>query len=177
MPRSALASRDLIFRAGETAFGWVGVAETDAGIRRMTLPAPSRAEALRHLADDFGPAPVADDPDATDTTFIRLRAYLDGAAPTLDLPIDPGAGTPFQRAVWDATRRIPHGETRSYKWVAEEIGKPTAYRAVGQALGANPLALLVPCHRVIGSDGGLTGFGGPGIEMKRRLLALEKPHP
>jgi len=92
----------------------------------------------------------------------------------VDFPdeLDFGSAPPFREAVWQATRSIPFGETRSYGWVAERIGKPNASRAVGQALAANQLAILVPCHRVIGSDGGLCGFGG-GLEMKRSLLDME----
>jgi methylated-DNA-[protein]-cysteine S-methyltransferase len=74
--------------------------------------------------------------------------------------------------VWEITRLIPYGETRSYAWVAEQIGQPRAVRAVGQALGKNPLPIIIPCHRVITSNGKLGGFGG-GLEMKKRLLSLE----
>lgn len=83
------------------------------------------------------------------------------------------AGTAFQRSVWQAIRGIPYGETRSYRDIARDIGKPTAARAVGAASGGNPLPIVVPCHRVVGSDGSLTGFAG-GLEAKAVLLALEK---
>jgi methylated-DNA-[protein]-cysteine S-methyltransferase len=82
-------------------------------------------------------------------------------------------GTDFQRSVWRALRRIPCGETTSYGALAQRIGRPTAVRAVGHANGANPVSIVVPCHRVIGSDGSLTGYGG-GIERKRWLLAHEQ---
>lgn len=83
--------------------------------------------------------------------------------------------TAFQRAVWRACMEIPQGETRSYKWIAERIGKPGAVRAVGSALGKNPFAPVVPCHRVIKSDGSLGGFSGPGgLKTKLRLLKKEK---
>ncbi|HEY0513475.1 MAG TPA: MGMT family protein, partial [Thermoanaerobaculia bacterium] len=81
-------------------------------------------------------------------------------------------GTPFERSVWDELRRIPFGETRSYGEIAQAIGRPGAARAVGRANGANPIPIVVPCHRVIGSDGSLTGFGG-GLEAKSRLLEIE----
>ncbi len=86
--------------------------------------------------------------------------------------LDLSTATPFQRQVWEKTRLIPYGETRSYSWVAEQIGKPGAARAVGQALGRNPLPIIIPCHRVVASDGKLCGFAG-GLGMKRRLLSLE----
>ena len=103
----------------------------------------------------------------------RLRAYFDGDLTALDsIPVDLG-GTPFQAKVWNALRRIPAGQTMSYRDLALAIGEPKAVRAVGLANGANPAAIVVPCHRVIGADGSLTGYGG-GIERKRWLLAHEK---
>ena len=91
---------------------------------------------------------------------------------TATLPLRIEEGTHFQNKVWDAIRRIPHGEVRSYRWIAEKIGNPKAVRAVGSAVGANAISIFVPCHRVIRSDGSLGGYGG-GIERKRQLLALE----
>ena len=88
------------------------------------------------------------------------------------LPVHVDCGTRFQNKVWDTIRRIPHGEVRSYKWIAEQIGKPKAVRAVGTAVGANAISIFIPCHRVIRSDGALGGYGG-GIERKRQLLTLE----
>jgi len=102
-----------------------------------------------------------------------LRAYFAGDLAAIDgLPVVTG-GTEFQRAVWRALRDIPCGETRSYGELARRIGNPTAVRAVGLANGANPIGVVVPCHRVIGSNGSLTGYGG-GIERKRWLLAHER---
>jgi len=86
--------------------------------------------------------------------------------------LDLDQGTPFQRRVWRTLLDIPRGETRSYSWVAEQIGRPDAARAVGQAVGANPLAIVVPCHRVVASDGGLGGYGG-GLALKETLLQIE----
>ena len=105
-------------------------------------------------------------------TAHQLDAYFDGRLTTFDLPLSP-VGTPFQRRVWSALRAIPFGETRSYGQLAKAIGKPSAMRAVGAANGRNPIAIVVPCHRVIGADGSLTGFGG-GIERKKFLLSLEQ---
>ena len=108
----------------------------------------------------------------TATTARQLEAYFAGRLRTFDLPLAP-AGTPFQQCVWSALREIPFGETRSYGQLAKAIGKPSAMRAVGAANGRNPIAIVVPCHRVIGADGSLTGFGG-GIERKKFLLSLEQ---
>lgn len=104
--------------------------------------------------------------------FRQLRAYFAGELTRFDLPLR-RAGTVFQNSVWTALCDIPYGETMTYGAMAARIGKPTACRAVGSANGANPLPIVVPCHRVIGSDGSLTGFGG-GVPIKRFLLDLEQ---
>ncbi|MFF7486104.1 methylated-DNA--[protein]-cysteine S-methyltransferase [Streptomyces luteogriseus] len=102
----------------------------------------------------------------------QLKAYFAGELKefTVELSL---AGTPFQRAVWDELRRIPYGETRTYGQLADSLGTPTASRAVGLANGRNPIGIIVPCHRVIGANGGLTGYGG-GLERKQRLLDFER---
>ena len=110
-----------------------------------------------------------------DRAFSAIRSQLDlyfaGEPITFDADLDP-AGTPFQLEVWHALREVPYGETISYGELARRIGNPAASRAVGLANGRNPIAIIVPCHRVIGADGSLTGYGG-GLERKRFLLALE----
>lgn len=110
---------------------------------------------------------------AHSTVAIQLDEYFRGQRRTFDLELAP-RGTEFQQAVWRALQGIPYGETRSYCDIAREIGRPAAVRAVGAANGANPIPIIIPCHRVVGSNGSLTGFGG-GIETKRWLLALESP--
>jgi len=102
----------------------------------------------------------------------RLKAYFSGYAVAFPDKLDLSGATSFQREVWRATRLIPHGETRSYAWIARHVKKPGAFRASGQALGKNPLPILIPCHRVLASNGTLGGFTG-GIEMKQYLLRLE----
>ena len=102
----------------------------------------------------------------------RLRAYFSGHQIAFPDKLDLSGATPFQRKVWEITRLIPYGKTRSYLWVVEQIKQPGAAQAVGQALSRNPLPIIVPCHRVVASDGKLGGFSG-GVEMKRRLLFLE----
>ena len=103
---------------------------------------------------------------------LQLRAYFQGELTHFDLPLAP-VGTAFQLSVWRALRAIPYGELVSYKAIAEAIGNPKAVRAVGGANGKNPIPIIVPCHRVIGSDGSLTGFGG-GLDVKQRLIDLER---
>jgi methylated-DNA-[protein]-cysteine S-methyltransferase len=104
-------------------------------------------------------------------TTRQLRDYFAGNRRDFDLPLDM-QGTPFQKRIWDELLRIPYGETRSYMQVAVAVGAPQAVRAVGAANGANPVPIVVPCHRVIGSSGKLTGYGG-GLPLKKRLLELE----
>ena len=111
-----------------------------------------------------------------DTAFTHAReqldAYFAGELERFDIPLSP-RGTEFQRRVWDALREIPYGETTSYGALAAQIGRPGAARAVGLANGRNPISIVVPCHRVIGAAGALTGYGG-GLERKRWLLAHER---
>ena len=102
----------------------------------------------------------------------QLSEYLKGERKTFDLPLNP-KGTDFQKCVWQALCDIPYGETRTYKQIAEAIGNPKAVRAVGMANNRNPITIIVPCHRVIGANGKLVGYGG-GLEMKEFLLRLEK---
>jgi methylated-DNA-[protein]-cysteine S-methyltransferase len=122
------------------------------------------------LETRFGPATI----ERRDPLRVtpRLRAYFAGDLAALDdLPLDPG-GTPFQRTVWDALRRIPGGQTRSYGELAAKLGRPQAQRAVGGASGRNPIAIVVPCHRLVGADGSLTGYAG-GKWRKQWLLTHE----
>jgi methylated-DNA-[protein]-cysteine S-methyltransferase len=104
----------------------------------------------------------------------QIKEYLEGTTRVFDLPLA-AKGTEFQKTVWEALRRIPYGETRNYKQIAELIGRPEASRAVGMANSKNPILILTPCHRVVGSDGKLTGYAA-GLEVKEQLLELELAH-
>lgn len=110
--------------------------------------------------------------ELTALVFQQLDEYFKGTRKTFDFPYKLH-GTPFQKTVWAALREIPYGETRSYKDIAEAIGCPRAFRAVGMANHANPIFIAIPCHRVIGADGSLVGYGG-GLGMKKLLLELER---
>jgi methylated-DNA-[protein]-cysteine S-methyltransferase len=110
-----------------------------------------------------------------DATRGQLDAYFAGELRAFDLPLDLG-GTPFQRAVWERLLAVPYGETTTYAAIAAELGRPSAVRAVGAAVGRTPVAIVVPCHRVLGSDGALTGYAG-GVDRKRALLELERRGP
>ena len=150
--------------------GWIGIVRSAVGFCRVTLLQTSFSSALALLGDNLQVLPHND--PAFGSLPERLRRYFEGEPVAFPDELDLDSASSFRQAVWQATRSIPFGETRSYRWVAEQIGKPKAARAVGQALAANPLAIVIPCHRVIGSGGGLCGFGG-GLEMKRWLLELE----
>lgn len=152
----------------ETALGWVGIADSAAGICRITLPQPT-ADLARAALGKPGTNRLTNNLAAT---CQRLRDYYTGNPVIFPEPIDTSRATPFQRGVWELTHRIPYGHTRSYDWLARQLGRPGAARAVGQALNRNPLPIIVPCHRVITSDGRPGGFRG-GTSLKQRLLDME----
>jgi AraC family transcriptional regulator of adaptative response/methylated-DNA-[protein]-cysteine methyltransferase len=122
------------------------------------------------LSDEFSAAELAE--EAMPEIAAKVRAFITGEGSLARVPLDI-RGTVFQRRVWEALRRIPRGETRTYGEIARQIGAPAAVRAVGSACGANPVALVVPCHRAVRTDGGLGGYAW-GLTVKRRLLELEK---
>lgn len=163
-------SEKLEYITFDTSMGWVGIIGSVEGLRRTTLPQRSAPEACKLLGDSAKYA--AQSSHLFDDLIERLKIYFDGHKVAFEDGLDLSGATPFQRQVWETTRLISYCETRSYRWVAEQIGKPGAVRAVGQALGKNPLPVIIPCHRVLASDGKLGGFSG-GEEMKRRLLLLE----
>ena len=157
----------LLYHDFDTLIGTLRVVGDADGIERIDLPNaaagdpdPAWREQRRAL-----PGPLRG-------AKRQLLEYFGGARRDFDLPLAP-AGTAFQRRVWNELRRIPYGETISYGELARRIGRPTASRAVGAANGRNPLAIVVPCHRVIGADGTLIGYGG-GLPVKEALLAHER---
>ena len=156
----------------QTAWGWMGMASSLAGLLALTLPEPTQERALEPLLERWGKEQLYDDP-TLDGLKTKLQQYFDGRRVIFDEPLYLSGATAFQRRVWSAVRDIPYGETRSYSQIARQAGSPAAARAVGQALAANPVPIVVPCHRVIGSNGDLRGFGG-GLDLKRRLLEMER---
>lgn len=144
-----------------TAIGEIGIAADDNAITDLY----------------FSDSPIPTDLTLHESPIIKeaatqLREYLAGTRTAFTFPLAP-QGTPFQLTVWQALQEIPYGETRSYKEIAVRIGKPKACRAVGMANNKNPLAIFIPCHRVIGSNGKLVGYAG-GLGIKEKLLAMEK---
>jgi len=161
---------ELRYAIFDTRMGWVGILGSERGLLGATLPQNSSQEIFKQLGDRVKQATF--DLGSFEDLVRRFRTYFEGHRVTFLDGLDLSGATPFHRKVWEVTRLIPFGETRSYAWVAEQVGKPKAARAVGQALARNPWAIIVPCHRVLTSDGKLGGFGG-GVEMKRYLLNLE----
>ena len=160
----------------QSAWGWMGLAASPQGIAALVLPQPSRARAEKELAGAaagrMSLAPTDAQRALLDQARRQVLDFLSGARRSLDLKADLSVGSPFQRRVWKAALRIPYGRVRSYRWVAEKVGGAGHARAVGLALGANPVPILIPCHRVVAQDGSLGGFSC-GLRNKRRLLTLE----
>jgi methylated-DNA-[protein]-cysteine S-methyltransferase len=156
----------------ETPLGPLFVGGSSEGVHRIDFVTDRRDEdeLVARLEREAGTAPRRD-ADAAEAATAQLREYFAGERREFSLPLAP-RGTEFQRRVWLALREIPHGRTRSYGEIAETIGRPTASRAVGAANGRNPISIVVPCHRVIGASGDLTGYAG-GMDRKRWLLNHE----
>ena len=171
--RSARGKHDRIYCTElDTPVGALHLAASERGLCYVALPHASGDGLTGHLARHFPGT-------SRERAFAPLRKaaqeilqYLDGKRREFSVELDP-RGTPFQRDVWRALLEIPYGETRSYGELARVVGKPGGARAVGTANGSNPLSLIVPCHRVIQSGGGIGGYGG-GVALKKRLLAMER---
>ena len=168
--RSEPAPGELKYAAFNTSKGWIGILSSSKGLLGTTLPQCSAQAARQLLGDRVNYATYS--PHWFEDLMERFRTYFGGHQVAFPDELDLSGATPFQRKVWEITRLIPYGKTRSYIWVAEQIKQPGAAQAVGQALSRNPLPIIVPCHRVVASDGSLGGFGG-GVEMKRYLISLE----
>ena len=156
----------------DSPIGSLRLASTSRGLAYVELPHASGRGLEGWLRRSLPEARCEEAWAPNRVAAAQIVEYLDGKRRRFDLPLDP-RGTDFQRSVWRALVAIPYGETRSYADVARAIGRPQAVRAVGAANGANPLALVVPCHRVIAADGTLGGYGG-GLPLKARLLAMER---
>ncbi len=162
----------IVWAAMKTRIGTIRAAATSRGVCKIALGKETAKDFFGWLEHHIGQSPRR--PERSGIVVLALdqiAEYLGGERRDFDLPLDL-RGTEFQRRMWAAVAGIPYGETRTYAEIALAIGKPRAVRAVGAANGANPLPLVVPCHRVIGSDGSLTGYGG-GLDVKRKLLEME----
>lgn len=151
--------------------GNILLAATERGLCSVKLGSNTRV-LERQLAEEFSEADLEKAPAALANAFAAVQAFLAGDTSIAKVPVDV-QGTVFQRRVWEELRRIPRGETRTYGEIARAIGKPRAVRAVGSACGANPVALVIPCHRALRADGGIGGYAW-GVQRKEKLLAMEK---
>jgi len=161
---------NLTFHICETERGWVGLIISEHGLRATTLPRETRVQAMQDVME-YGASAEAPEAELADIPE-RICALASGRYANLALHIDWNGLGGFRRAVLEETMAIPAGETRSYGWIAEKVGSPRAARAVGRVMATNPLPIVVPCHRVVGSNGSLTGYGG-GLRMKEALLRAE----
>ncbi len=159
----------------ETSAGWVGLLASDVGVRRSTLPYPSPDEAMTMLGIE--PEEAERDPSRLNELSSRIVAYFEGAdADFADVPLDVDDATEFYRRAWSACRAVPRGQTRTYGWLAAQAGNPRAARAAGQTMARNRAPIIVPCHRIVGGDGSLRGFGRRAemLDLKRALLEMER---
>ena len=158
-----------IFR---TPWGWMGVSETMKGIDAVVLPKASRLAVLSELGFLSVERLEGRTSPRLREAQAQLIGYLAGTRRSFDLPLDLSRGTSFQQKVWRTLRRISYGRLRSYQWVAVRVGGRQYARAVGSAVGANPMPIVIPCHRIVAEDASLGGFSG-GLPTKRKLLTLE----
>jgi len=165
-----LINRGSAYAAVGTSWGWAGVLATPGGIRRLALPRASRNLALEDLGDLGG---AVHDEGRFNEFARKLQAYFEAEPVIFDEPLDMSGYTPFACSVWQSARRVGYGETASYAEIASSALRPLAFRAVGQAMKRNPVPLIIPCHRIILSDGSTGGFFG-GEQIKRDLLELER---
>jgi O-6-methylguanine DNA methyltransferase len=155
----------------DSPIGPLFIAVTEKGVTEIGFAGQKSDADFRDQLEDRGLRPI---PDATAIERVagQLREYFAGRRNRFQVPLDFYGVTPFTRSVLDATAEIPFGQVRTYRQIAQQVGKPGATRAVGNALNRNPIAVIVPCHRIIRSDSSLGGYGG-GPEIKQRLLSLE----
>ncbi len=161
----------LKFDLFNTDLGWMGIVGSPYGLREIILPQESKDAVLRRVKERDHHVEICDSATFDDLPQ-RLKGYFGGEKVHFPDKLDFAEASKFQQSVWQIARSIPYGETRSYAWMAAKLGLPKAARAVGQALGRNPLPIIIPCHRVISSNGGLGGFSA-GLGMKEYLLHLE----
>jgi O-6-methylguanine DNA methyltransferase len=169
------ATTTVSYAISQTPIGPLHLFSTHRGLVKLALPNESYAEAEAYVRRVLGSVTLREDEAAQAQALNALAAYFAGSGRAFNIALDP-RGTPFQRLVWDAVAAVPYGETRTYGTIARNIGRPAAVRAVGAANGANPLPIIIPCHRLIGANGSLIKYGG-GLEIKRQLLALEQNTP
>jgi methylated-DNA-[protein]-cysteine S-methyltransferase len=155
-----------------TPWGWMGLSETTKGIDAVVLPKASRQAVLSELQAASAELLEGKASSRLEEARAQLIDYLAGRRRSFDLPLDLSRGTSFQQKVWRTLRGITYGQLRSYQWVALCVGGRQYARAVGNAVGANPMPIVIPCHRIVAQDASIGGFSG-GLSTKRKLLTLE----
>ena len=155
-----------------TPWGWMGMSETTKGINAVVLPKASRQVVLAELGFSSAELPEGRISSRLREAQAQLTGYLAGMRRSFDLSLDLSRGTSFQQKVWQTLQGISYGRLRSYQWVALRVGGRQYARAVGNAVGANPMPIVIPCHRIVAQDASLGGFSG-GLPTKRKLLTLE----
>jgi methylated-DNA-[protein]-cysteine S-methyltransferase len=164
---------DLWYDVFESSWGWMAVAGSPRGIRYTSLPEESPERAVDFLDGVMKGELPEHRPGAFQPFQRQIEEYFSGEREQWDVELDLDGSTEFFRKAWEACSSIPSGETRTYRWLAEQAGRPLASRGAGQAMARNRVPIVIPCHRVVGSDGGLHGFAGPGLPLKARLLQHE----
>jgi O-6-methylguanine DNA methyltransferase len=156
----------------KSRWGWMGISETTKGIDAVVLPKASRQAVLSELRLSDAELLEGRMSSRLREAQMQLIDYLAGVRRSFDLPLDLSQGTSFQQKVWRTLRQVSYGRLRSYRWVADRVGGRQYARAVGNAVGANPMPIVIPCHRIVAQDASLGGFSG-GLSTKRKLLTLE----
>jgi methylated-DNA-[protein]-cysteine S-methyltransferase len=156
----------------QTRLGWMGLVGSESGVQRIYLPEPTPEGLRRRIGKEFPES--REGAQSLEQAKEEILEYLEGRRSRFGMDLDLSSATPFQRKVYQVMLAIPFGKVHTYRWLAERIGNPKGLRAVGNANGRNRWPLVVPCHRIVGSDGRLTGFSAPGgLDLKAELLRLE----
>jgi methylated-DNA-[protein]-cysteine S-methyltransferase len=156
----------------QTKLGWMGLVGSENGVQRIYLPEPTPEGLRRRIGKEFPES--REGAPSLEQAKEEILEYLEGRRIRFGMDLDLSPATPFQRKVYQVMLAIPFGRVHTYRWLAERIGNPKGLRAVGNANGRNRWPLVVPCHRIVGSDGRLTGFSAPGgLDLKAELLRLE----
>lgn len=155
----------------DSKIGLIYIASTDNGVCKVSIPRESKKQFLHFLRENFSDSEVRDNKSRNKEAIDQMSRYFNGRLAKFTVPVDL-LGTPFQRRVWKELTKIPYGTTISYKQLAKRIGTSRGFQAVGRANAVNPVPIIIPCHRVIGTDGSLVGYGA-GIKTKEFLLKLE----
>ena len=158
-----------------TQFGYLGILASEKGLRSIVLPHKNKNAVYKKLIKNLNnkQAVLKENKEKLNDYYMQILGYLNGISKSFRVKLDLQGYSKFSKAVWNIAQEIPYGETRTYNWIAMKMGKPQSARAVGNALGKNPIPIIIPCHRVLKKDGSIGGFSA-GLDWKKFLLNLEK---